>query len=49
MNWTDKARALRHAVAVEPLARGHFLLYLSPFYSAMGHPRGGYLLCVEGR
>jgi acyl-CoA thioesterase len=43
---SDEGRALRDAASVEPLDRGHFSLNLSPFYTVMGHPHGGYLQCV---
>jgi len=46
MNPSDEGRALRIAASVEPLERGHFSLNLSPFYTVMGHPHGGYLQCV---
>lgn len=42
----NEGRALRHAASVEPVGRGHFSLNLSPFYTVMGHPHGGYLQCV---
>jgi acyl-coenzyme A thioesterase PaaI-like protein len=46
MNPTDEGRALWNAASVERLDRGHFSLKLSPFYTVMGHPHGGYLQCV---
>jgi acyl-CoA thioesterase len=46
MNPSDEGRALRIAASVEPLGRGHFSLNLSPYYTVMGHPHGGYLQCV---
>ncbi len=38
--------ALRDAAAVEPIAEDHFGVDISPLYSVMGHPNGGYLQCV---
>src|ERR1019366_6355173 len=46
MNEGDDGRALRNAASVEPIGRGHFSLNLSPFYTVMEHPHGGYLQCV---
>jgi acyl-coenzyme A thioesterase PaaI-like protein len=43
---SDEGRALRNAASVEPKGPGHFSFNLSPFYTVMGHPHGGYLQCV---
>jgi acyl-coenzyme A thioesterase PaaI-like protein len=45
----DEGRALRSAASVEPVGHGHFSLNLSPFYTVMGRPHGGYLQCVMAR
>jgi acyl-CoA thioesterase len=42
----EESRALRNAAAVEPVAPGRFSVQLSEFYTAAGHPNGGYLQCV---
>jgi acyl-CoA thioesterase len=42
----DESRALRNAAAVEPVSPGRFTVQLSEFYTAAGHPNGGYLQCV---
>lgn len=39
-------RSLRAATALEPRGDGHYALTLSPAYTIMGHPHGGYLQCV---
>jgi acyl-CoA thioesterase len=46
MNPADEGRALRGAVAVEPVGPGQYSAQLSPIYTVMGHPHGGYLQCV---
>jgi acyl-CoA thioesterase len=46
MSPADEGRALRAATSVEPLGPGLFSAHLSPFYTVMGHPHGGYLQCV---
>ncbi len=40
------SRALRDAAAVEPVGPGEYSVELSPYYTAAGHPNGGYLQCV---
>jgi hypothetical protein len=37
---------LRVAAAVEPLGPDRFLDLLSPYYTVVGHPNGGYLQCL---
>jgi acyl-CoA thioesterase len=39
-------RALRDAAAIEQAGPGCFRVELSPLYTVMGHPNGGYLQCV---
>jgi Thioesterase-like superfamily len=46
MSPADEGRALRGAAALEPIAEGRFAVNLSPFYTVMGHPNGGYLQCI---
>ncbi|MHB8379391.1 MAG: thioesterase family protein [Acidimicrobiales bacterium] len=46
MDRAEKGRALRGAASVEPLGGGRFSANLSPFYTVVGHPHGGYLQCV---
>lgn len=48
MDEPDEERALRGAASVEPLGAGRFALNLSPMYTVVGHPHGGYLQCVMG-
>jgi acyl-coenzyme A thioesterase PaaI-like protein len=40
------ARFLRDAAAVEPLGPGRYGVTLSPYFSVVGRPNGGYLQCV---
>jgi hypothetical protein len=46
MSPADEGRALRGATAVESLAPGRFAVELSPLYTVMDHPHGGYLQCL---
>lgn len=46
MTSTETGRALREAAAVEPVGPGRWRVELSPLYTVMGHPNGGYLQCV---
>jgi len=46
MSPADEGRALRAAAAVEPVSPGRFAVELSPIYTVMGHPHGGYLQCI---
>jgi acyl-CoA thioesterase len=46
MSPADEGRALRGAASVEPVGEGLYSGQLSPFYTIMGHPHGGYLQCV---
>jgi acyl-CoA thioesterase len=46
MDPADEGRALRGAASVEPLGAGRFTATLSPVYTVVGHPHGGYLQCV---
>ena len=46
MTPADEGRALRGAAAVEPIDSGRYAVELSPLYTVMGHPHGGYLQCV---
>ncbi|MGH3732415.1 MAG: thioesterase family protein [Acidimicrobiales bacterium] len=46
MTSADEKPALRDAASVEPLGEGRYGATLSPFYSVMDHPHGGYLQCV---
>lgn len=46
MTLSDQGRALRDAAAIEPLAPGRYGVTLSQYYTAAGHPNGGYLQCV---
>jgi acyl-CoA thioesterase len=46
MSSAEESRALRGAASVEPLGDGLYSASLSPFYSVMDHPHGGYLQCV---
>ncbi len=46
MNSTETDRALRDAAAVEPIEPGRYRAQLSPIYTVLGHPNGGYLQCV---
>ncbi|HEV3267789.1 MAG TPA: thioesterase family protein [Acidimicrobiales bacterium] len=46
MERAEQGRALRAAAAVEPLGSGRFSANLSPFFTVVGHPHGGYLQCV---
>ena len=39
-------RALRDAAAVEPRGAGRYAVTLSPYFSVVGRPNGGYLQCV---
>src|SRR5665213_1128388 len=48
MTSPDEGRALRTAAALEPLGPGRYSVNLSPAYTVMGHPHGGYLQCVMG-
>jgi len=43
---TEIGRALRDAAAVDPAGPGIFHVDLSPHYTVMGRPNGGYLQCV---
>jgi len=42
----DVDRSIRTATAVEPLGPGRYGATLSPYYTIVGHPNGGYLQCV---
>jgi len=42
------SRALRDAAGVEPIGPDLFGVTLSPYYTVVGHPNGGYLQCVLG-
>jgi acyl-CoA thioesterase len=46
MNSADEGRVLRTAASVEPVSPGVYSAQLSPFFTIMGHPHGGYLQCV---
>jgi acyl-CoA thioesterase len=46
MSPVDEGRALRGAAALEPIADGRFAVELSPIYTIMGHPHGGYIQCI---
>jgi hypothetical protein len=46
VSTTDDRRALRDAAAVDPLGPGRFAVNLSEYYTAAGHPNGGYLQCI---
>jgi acyl-CoA thioesterase len=46
MSSAEEGRALRGAAAVEPSGQGRYRVELSPFYTVMGHPHGGYLQCL---
>jgi len=46
MSPVDEGRALRGAAALEPIADGRFAVELSPLYTIVGHPHGGYLQCI---
>ena len=46
MSSADEGRVLRAAASVEPVSPGVFSAQLSPFFTVMGHPHGGYLQCV---
>lgn len=46
MDSLDELTALRVAGAVDEIAPGRYRAELSPLYTVMGHPHGGYLQCV---
>ncbi|MFZ1063840.1 MAG: thioesterase family protein [Acidimicrobiales bacterium] len=46
MTRTEASQALRDAAAVEPIAPRRWRVELSPIYTVMGRPNGGYLQCV---
>jgi acyl-CoA thioesterase len=46
MSPADEGRALRGVAALEPISDGRFAVELSPIYTIMGHPHGGYLQCI---
>lgn len=46
MTTSEEGRALRDAAAVEPLSPWRYGVNLSQYYTAAGHPNGGYLQCV---
>jgi acyl-CoA thioesterase len=46
MSSADEGRVLRAAASVEPVSPGLYSAQLSPFFTVMGHPHGGYLQCV---
>lgn len=46
MDRAEQRRALRGAASVEPLGGGRFSANLSPVYTVVDHPHGGYLQCV---
>ena len=46
MSPADEGRSLLGAASVEPLGNGRFSAQLSPAFTAVGHPHGGYLQCV---
>ncbi len=46
MNYADTDRALRDAASVELVSPGLYRAQLSPTYTVLGHPNGGYLQCV---
>jgi acyl-CoA thioesterase len=46
MSSADDGRVLRAAASVEPVSPGVFSAQLSPYFTVMGHPHGGYLQCV---
>lgn len=46
MDRAEQGRALRGAASVEPLGSERFSANLSPVYTVVGHPHGGYLQCV---
>ncbi|MGA2294627.1 MAG: thioesterase family protein [Acidimicrobiales bacterium] len=46
MSDTDDDRSLRTAAGVEPLGPGRYSAHLSPLFSVVDHPHGGYLQCV---
>jgi acyl-CoA thioesterase len=43
---SESSHALRDAAAIEQVAPGRFHADLSPLYTVMDHPNGGYLQCV---
>ncbi|MCU1363450.1 MAG: acyl-CoA thioesterase [Acidimicrobiaceae bacterium] len=46
MSSAEEGRVLRSAASVEPAGPDVFSAHLSPFFTVMGHPHGGYLQCV---
>ena len=46
MTTSDEERSLRVAAGVEPIGPDHYSVLLSPYYSVVGRPNGGYLQCV---
>ncbi|MHB2027778.1 MAG: thioesterase family protein [Acidimicrobiales bacterium] len=46
MGFDEVERSLRVAASVEPAGQGRYFATLSPYYTAAGHPNGGYLQCV---
>ncbi len=46
MTTAHSSRALRDAAAIEPVGQGAYSVELSEYYTAVGHPNGGYLQCV---
>lgn len=46
MTIPSNNRSLRDAAAVEPTGAGTYGVELSEYYTAAGHPNGGYLQCV---
>ncbi|MHB1088285.1 MAG: thioesterase family protein [Acidimicrobiales bacterium] len=46
MTSAPTSRALREAAAIEPLGPSTYGVELSEYYTAVGHPNGGYLQCV---
>lgn len=48
MELAPHERVLRLAGAVDPIGEDRFSANLSPLFTVMGHPNGGYLQCVLG-
>ncbi len=46
MTIASTSRALREAAAIEPIGPDTYGVELSEYYTAAGHPNGGYLQCV---
>jgi len=46
MSAARESRSLRDAAAVDPLGPGRYAGEISDYYTAVGHPNGGYLQCL---